>query len=79
MGGASREGKSTGSFHSTSYPLLQIPLANTHISGGKAKPLKSAKKASKELDEEDIAFQEKKRAGMLTQIQRRDIRESDDY
>ena len=28
------------------------------------KPLKSAKKAVKELDEEDRAFQEKKRAGM---------------
>lgn len=31
--------------------------------GGKAKPLKAAKKATKELDEDDLAFQEKKRAG----------------
>ncbi|KAI7786884.1 hypothetical protein LA080_001676 [Diaporthe eres] len=30
--------------------------------GGKAKPLKAAKKANKELDEDDLAYQEKKRA-----------------
>ncbi|RFU32198.1 hypothetical protein B7463_g4194, partial [Scytalidium lignicola] len=30
--------------------------------GGKAKPLKAPKKANKELDEEDKAFQEKQRA-----------------
>ncbi|AEO67122.1 uncharacterized protein THITE_2115942 [Thermothielavioides terrestris NRRL 8126] len=30
--------------------------------GGKAKPLKAPKKAAKELDEEDKAFLEKKRA-----------------
>ncbi|KAH6970912.1 translation machinery associated TMA7 [Ilyonectria robusta] len=29
---------------------------------GKAKPLKAAKKANKELDEDDLAFLEKKRA-----------------
>lgn len=31
--------------------------------GGKAKPLKAAKKATKELDDEDKAFLEKKKAG----------------
>ncbi|RJE20931.1 Translation machinery associated TMA7 [Aspergillus sclerotialis] len=30
--------------------------------GGKVKPLKSAKKEKKELDEEDIAFKEKQKA-----------------
>ncbi|KAH8911087.1 translation machinery associated TMA7 [Coniochaeta sp. PMI_546] len=32
--------------------------------GGKAKPLKAAKKDKRELDDEDKAFLEKKRAGM---------------
>lgn len=32
--------------------------------GGKAKPLKAAKKQVKEMDEEDLAFAEKKRAGI---------------
>ncbi|KAH7127547.1 hypothetical protein EDB81DRAFT_889341 [Dactylonectria macrodidyma] len=32
---------------------------------GKAKPLKAAKKANKELDEDDLAFLEKKRAETL--------------
>ncbi|EEA27179.1 Translation machinery-associated protein 7 [Talaromyces marneffei ATCC 18224] len=30
--------------------------------GGKAKPLKAAKKEKKELDEEDLAFKERQRA-----------------
>ncbi|KAL4800512.1 translation machinery-associated protein 7 [Aspergillus venezuelensis] len=30
--------------------------------GGKVKPLKAAKKEKKELDEDDLAFQEKQRA-----------------
>ncbi|KAK2038253.1 translation machinery associated TMA7 [Colletotrichum somersetense] len=30
--------------------------------GGKAKPLKAAKKQAKEMDEDDLAFLEKKRA-----------------
>jgi hypothetical protein len=33
------------------------------IPGGKAKPLKAAKKEKKKLDEDDKAFLEKKRAG----------------
>ena len=31
--------------------------------GGKAKPLKAPKKASKDLDEDDMAFREKQKAG----------------
>lgn len=38
-------------------------VADIQETGGKAKPLKAAKKANKELDDEDLAFQEKKRAG----------------
>ncbi|MCJ1412219.1 hypothetical protein MMC19_006312 [Ptychographa xylographoides] len=34
--------------------------------GGKAKPLKAPKKEKKDLDEEDLAFMEKKKAGMQT-------------
>jgi len=34
-----------------------------HCAGGKAKPLKAPKKEKKELDEEDIAFREKQKAG----------------
>ena len=37
----------------------------TWLLGGKAKPLKQAKKATKELDEEDQAFHDKKRAGTI--------------
>ena len=32
--------------------------------GGKAKPLKAAKKEKKDLDEDDLAFLEKKKAGL---------------
>lgn len=34
------------------------------MTGGKAKPLKAPKKAAKDMDEDDKAFLEKKRAGM---------------
>lgn len=34
-----------------------------HIIGGKVKPLKAAKKEKKELDEDDLAYKEKQRAG----------------
>ncbi|KAI7975765.1 hypothetical protein EIK77_005515 [Talaromyces pinophilus] len=33
------------------------------MGGGKAKPLKAAKKEKKELDEDDLAFKERQRAG----------------
>lgn len=33
------------------------------VAGGKAKPLKAAKKEKKELDEDDLAFKERQRAG----------------
>lgn len=32
--------------------------------GGKAKPLKAAKKEKKELDDDELAYKEKLRAGM---------------
>lgn len=34
--------------------------------GGKVKPLKSAKKEKKELDEDELAYKEKLRAGMFS-------------
>jgi hypothetical protein len=34
-----------------------------HVIGGKAKPLKAAKKEKKELDEDELAYKEKQRAG----------------
>ncbi|UNI23924.1 Translation machinery-associated protein 7 [Purpureocillium takamizusanense] len=37
-------------------------MGGANREGGKAKPLKAAKKANKELDEDDKAFLEKKRA-----------------
>ncbi|KAK7429367.1 hypothetical protein QQZ08_004180 [Neonectria magnoliae] len=49
MGGNNREGKSAFSHR-------------IRPASGKAKPLKAAKKANKELDEDDKAFLEKKRA-----------------
>jgi len=38
----------------------------SYFAGGKAKPLKAPKKGKKELDEEDLAFKERQRAGMLS-------------
>lgn len=38
-------------------------VADVAKTGGKAKPLKAAKKDAKEYDDEDKAFLEKKRAG----------------
>lgn len=35
--------------------------------GGKAKPLKAPKKAPKEMDEDDLAFAEKQKAGTSNQ------------
>jgi hypothetical protein len=32
--------------------------------GGKVKPLKAAKKEKKDLDDDDLAFREKQKAGM---------------
>ncbi|KAH6880056.1 translation machinery associated TMA7 [Thelonectria olida] len=37
-------------------------MGGANRDGGKAKPLKAAKKQAKELDEDDMAFLEKKRA-----------------
>ncbi|KAF4460458.1 Translation machinery associated TMA7 [Fusarium albosuccineum] len=38
-------------------------MGGSNREGGKAKPLKAAKKAQKDLDDDDKAFLEKKRAG----------------
>lgn len=47
----------------TASPRHRQTLTPPTTTGGKAKPLKAAKKANKELDEDDLAFLEKKRAG----------------
>lgn len=60
MAGGNREGDFLSSQN------LQALFANQCTSsGGKAKPLKAPKKASKDLDEDDIAFREKQKAGGL--------------
>ena len=56
MGGTSREG-SIFVQHDLTY------IANRSYPGGKAKPLKTAKKEKKELDEDEVAFREKQRDG----------------
>lgn len=38
-------------------------LTRPFCSGGKAKPLKAPKKEKKEMDEDEIAFREKQKAG----------------
>ncbi|MBE3042971.1 hypothetical protein IMZ48_10450 [Candidatus Bathyarchaeota archaeon] len=69
MGGQGREGTSPRPPRAKFFFVRQLfprfpPLTSTRT-GGKAKPLKAAKKGPKaELDDEDIAYQEKKRAGM---------------
>ena len=66
MGGASRE----GSFPQD-YPLQAPPINIISINpGGKAKPLKAPKKEKKDLDEEDLAFREKQKAGESHCIER---------
>ncbi|KXH33952.1 hypothetical protein CSIM01_02287 [Colletotrichum simmondsii] len=69
MGGASREGKQSAvPSHRMGQPSLFRPsrrVADNDFlttTGGKAKPLKAAKKAQKDMDEDDLAFLEKKRA-----------------
>jgi hypothetical protein len=43
--------------------VLWWNFADGWETGGKAKPLKAAKKVTKDLDEDDKAFLEKKKAG----------------
>ncbi|KAF3286000.1 Translation machinery-associated protein 7, variant 3 [Orbilia oligospora] len=38
--------------------------------GGKAKPLKAPKKEKKELDDDDLAFKERQKKGMLQECHR---------
>ena len=50
----------------SSFPYPSKPhLLTFCFAGGKAKPLKAPKKEKKELDEEEIAFREKQKTGML--------------
>ena len=53
-------------FHTPKSYTLTEQKTNPSITGGKVKPLKQAKKAQKDLDEDDMAFLEKKRAGTHT-------------
>ena len=46
-----------------SSTLKNKRLTELCCSGGKAKPLKAPKKEKKEMDEDEIAFREKQRAG----------------
>lgn len=58
MGGQDRAGMSR--------KFLSLVPHTDQTPGGKAKPLKAPKKGPKaEMDEEDKAFQEKQKAGML--------------
>lgn len=62
MGGSSREGLlSPLTFYPSRPHLLTMSPP-----GGKAKPLKAPKKEKKELDDEELAFREKQKAGMCT-------------
>jgi hypothetical protein len=63
MGGQSREGQ----FHVPPALVMMLVTDRFLFSGGKVKPLKSAKKEKKDLDEDDLAFKEKQRAGMFLQ------------
>lgn len=58
MGGNSREGQSN---HPMSRSCSYVEKLCT---GGKAKPLKAPKKEKKELDEDEIAYRDKQKAGM---------------
>ena len=58
MGGNSREGNH-GNKKSNDLQTNQ----HFHPPGGKAKPLKAPRKEKKEMDEDEIAFREKQRAG----------------
>jgi len=59
MGGQGRDGQylPCHCLFCTSLTVFSFPT------GGKAKPLKAPKKEKKELDEDDIAFRERQKAG----------------
>lgn len=65
MGGNSREGQPNSSLRKS------CSHANKLYAGGKAKPLKAPKKEKKELDEDEIAYRDKQKAGMRQHCQRR--------
>lgn len=55
MGGQSREGEN--------ICFISMGMQTDLSPGGKVKPLKAAKKDKRDLDDEDIAFREKQKAG----------------
>ena len=61
MGGNSREGRSSA------MTILDIHslTAPTFSAGGKAKPLKAPKKEKKDMDDDEIAYRDKQKAGTL--------------
>ena len=48
----------------SSYPFSFHPSITDLSLGGKAKPLKAPKKDKKDLDEDEVAFRNKQKAGM---------------
>lgn len=58
-----KDEKVRADWHLTLLPHWHYQYFNPAL-GGKAKPLKAPKKEKKELDEDEIAFREKQKAGM---------------
>ncbi|KAF5022491.1 hypothetical protein F66182_5463 [Fusarium sp. NRRL 66182] len=69
MGGANREGQ----LFSPHHLFQRTQKTNPSKTGGKVKPLKQAKKAQKDLDDDDKAFLEKKRAGIPDEKARKEL------
>ena len=55
--------ETAGKVSKSAYPFILSRFLCLHTVGGKAKPLKAPKKEKKEMDEDDIAFREKQKAG----------------
>jgi hypothetical protein len=71
MGGQSREGsfkllalRLISRNDRVTYPLIFVLFG----AGGKAKPLKTPKKEKKELDDDDMVFKERQKAGMESKL-----------
>ena len=47
---------------------MHKPDAESLLPGGKAKPLKAPKKEKKDLDEDEIAYRDKQKAGGSSQL-----------
>ncbi|KAL9100724.1 MAG: hypothetical protein Q9163_003931 [Psora crenata] len=59
MGGSNREGQR--------YLMVRENSTDETDIGGKAKPLKAAKKEKKELDDDEVAFRDKQKADAKAQ------------